>query len=169
MRYVVDVAGERIAVELDGDVAIIDGVRIPVQLSDIEGTPVRLVTIGTGQHRVVARRGDARGRYVLSLDGWRFAVEALDERTRAIRDLSAKHAGPAGPSPIIAPMPGLIVRVSVAVGDRVAAGQGIVVMEAMKMENELRSTADAVVRAIHATAGTAVEKGARLVEFEPPG
>jgi biotin carboxyl carrier protein len=166
MRYVVDVAGERIEVELDGEEAVVDGERVSVHLADIEGTPVRLVTIGAAQHRVIARRGDARGRYVLALDGWRFDVEALDERTRAIRDLSATPAGPAGPSPIVAPMPGLIVRVSVAVGDRVAAGQGIVVMEAMKMENELRATADAVVRVIHATPGTAVEKGTRLVEFE---
>lgn len=166
MKYIVDVAGERIEVELDGEEAVVDGERLAVHLADIEGTPVRLVTIGAAQHRVIARRGDARGRYVLALDGWRFAVEALDERTRAIRDLSATHAGPAGPSPIVAPMPGLIVRVAVGVGDRVTAGQGIVVMEAMKMENELRASADAVVRAIHATPGSAVEKGTRLVEFE---
>jgi biotin carboxyl carrier protein len=168
MRYVVDVAGERIEVELDGEEAVVDGERLPVHLADIEGTPVRLVTIGTAQHRVVARRGDARGRYVLALDGWRFDVEALDERTRAIRDLSAKRVGPTGPSPIVAPMPGLIVRVSVGVGDRVTAGQGIVVMEAMKMENELRSPAAGRVAAIKATPGTAVEKGTRLVEFEEP-
>jgi pyruvate carboxylase subunit B len=103
----------------------------------------------------------------LSLDGWRLDVEALDERTRAIRDLSAKSAGPVGPAPIIAPMPGLIVRVAVRVGERVAAGQGVVVMEAMKMENELRAASGAVVRAIHAVPGNAVEKGTTLVEFEP--
>ncbi|MBX7119599.1 MAG: acetyl-CoA carboxylase biotin carboxyl carrier protein subunit [Gemmatimonadaceae bacterium] len=63
-------------------------------------------------------------------------------------------------------MPGLIVRVQVAAGDAVRAGQGIVVMEAMKMENELRAPADGTVRAIHAVPGTAVEKGAVLVEFD---
>jgi pyruvate carboxylase subunit B len=169
MRYVVDVGGARFEVELDGEEAVVDGLRLPVHLADIEGTPVRLVTIGSAQHRVVARRGDARGRYALSLDGWRLGVEALDERTRAIRDLSAQHAGPMGPTPIVAPMPGLIVRITVAVGDRVTAGQGIVVMEAMKMENELRASADAVVRAVHATPGTAVEKGTKLVEFDEAG
>jgi pyruvate carboxylase subunit B len=65
-------------------------------------------------------------------------------------------------------MPGLIVRVTVVPGDRVEGGQGVVVMEAMKMENELRAPGSgaAVVRAVHAQPGQAVEKGALLVEFD---
>jgi biotin carboxyl carrier protein len=52
------------------------------------------------------------------------------------------------------------------VGDRVRAGQGLVVMEAMKMENELRAQADATVKAVLAHPGSAVEKGALLIELE---
>jgi pyruvate carboxylase subunit B len=63
-------------------------------------------------------------------------------------------------------MPGLIVRVSVQVGDRVEAGQGVVVMEAMKMENELRATATGVVKSVEVAAGMAVEKGTLLVALE---
>ena len=63
-------------------------------------------------------------------------------------------------------MPGLVVRVNVAEGDEVAAGQGLVVMEAMKMENELRAPAPGRVRRVLATPGTAVEKGAVLVEVD---
>jgi pyruvate carboxylase subunit B len=63
-------------------------------------------------------------------------------------------------------MPGLVVRVNVAVGDTVVAGQGVLVMEAMKMENELRASADATVKAVRATQGTAVEKGTVLIELE---
>jgi acetyl/propionyl-CoA carboxylase alpha subunit len=166
VKYLVDVAGERVEVTLDGGAATVDGASAAAHLADVEGTSVRLVTIGGAQHRVVARRVGARGGYVLWMDGWRFEVEALDERTRAIRELSAAAAGPAGLAPVIAPMPGLIVRVHVAVGDRVRAGQGIVVMEAMKMENELRAPADGVVRAIAAVTGQAVEKGTVLVEFD---
>jgi pyruvate carboxylase subunit B len=124
-----------------------------------------MVTIGDEVHRVVVRPG-TRGAYTLWLDGYRFEVEALDERARAIRELSGKSAGPSGPAPLVAPMPGLIVRVNAQVGDEVAAGQGIVVMEAMKMENELRAPAAGRVKAIHAGPGTAVEKGAVLVELE---
>jgi biotin carboxyl carrier protein len=93
-------------------------------------------------------------------------VEALDERTRTIRDLSNATAGPKGPAPLVAPMPGLIVRVNVAPGDTVSAGQGLVVMEAMKMENELRAAGPGTVKAVLAVPGTAVEKGAVLVELE---
>jgi biotin carboxyl carrier protein len=166
VKYLVDVNGERLEVTLDGEGVSIGGTHVEAHLADVEGTPVRLVTIGGAQHRVVARRGATRGAYALWIDGWRFDVEALDERARAIRDLSAAHTASAGPAPVIAPMPGLVVRVHVAVGDHVEAGQGVVVMEAMKMENELRASAAGTVRAIHAVAGKAVEKGAVLVELE---
>lgn len=169
MKYLVDVNGERVEVVLDADGVTVDGARELAHLADVEGTPVRLVTIGGVQHRVIAGRSGARGNYALWMDGWRFDVEALDERTRAIRELSAANQGPAGPATVIAPMPGMIVRVQVAVGDRVEAGQGVVVMEAMKMENELRSAAGGTVRVVNAVPGTAVEKGTRLIEFELEG
>jgi pyruvate carboxylase subunit B len=165
MRYVIDVDGERTTVELSGDEVRIGDEVVQARLADVEGTPVSLLTIGDRVYRLVARRGEARGLYTLSLDGRRFAIEALDERTRAIRDLAAAARAAAGPAPLVAPMPGLIVRIQVQAGDEVTAGQGLVVMEAMKMENELRATAAGVVKAVHAVAGTAVEKGALLVEL----
>jgi pyruvate carboxylase subunit B len=85
---------------------------------------------------------------------------------RAIRELAGATAGAAGPAPLVAPMPGMIVRVHVEVGARVHPGQGLVVMEAMKMENELRALAEATVKAVHAQPGAAVEKGALLIELE---
>ena len=63
-------------------------------------------------------------------------------------------------------MPGMIVRVAVQVGDVVQPGQGLVVMEAMKMENELRATSAGTVKAVLAIAGTAVDKGTILLELE---
>ena len=166
MRYLVKVGAEDIEVVLDGDVVSVDGVESIAHVNEVEGTPVRMVTIGDEVHRVVARRGGTRGRYSLWLDGFRYEVEALDERTRTIRELAAASAGPSGPAPLIAPMPGMIVRIAVAVGDVVQPGQGLVVMEAMKMENELRATAAGTVKAILAQPGTAVDKGAVLLELE---
>ena len=66
----------------------------------------------------------------------------------------------------MAPMPGRVVRVLVSIGDRVLAGQPIVVVEAMKMENELRSPKDGVVREVNVQAGGAVEARAVLVVIE---
>jgi pyruvate carboxylase subunit B len=155
-----------VEVSLDAGMAVADGVTAEAQVTDLEGTPVRMVRIGNEVHRVVARRGPTRGRYTLWLDGFRYEVEALDERARAIRELAGASAGPSGPAPLVAPMPGMIVRVAVQVGDVVQAGQGLVVMEAMKMENELRATAAGTVKAVLAQPGTAVEKGAILLELE---
>ena len=166
MKYVVDVNGETIDVDLETTGVIVGGETLQGHLAELEGTPVRLVTIGTEVHRVVVRRGESRGRYTLWVDGFRYEVEALDERTRAIRDLSGASAAATGPAPLRAPMPGLVVRVAVQRGDVVAAGQGLVVMEAMKMENELRASSAGRVKAVHVQPGTAVDKGALLIELE---
>ena len=190
MKYIVEVSGERVVVDVvAGAVGIVpddrpervedpDGGRgavgtqpelVEAWLTEITGTPVRLVRIGDTVHRVIARPAGERGRYSLWVDGWRYDVEALDERRRAIRDLTAAATAASGPAPLVAPMPGLVVRVTVTEGDTVTAGQGLVVMEAMKMENELRAPAAGVVTRVLATPGSAVEKGAVLVELAAAG
>jgi pyruvate carboxylase subunit B len=166
VRYLVKVGDAELEVTLDGDAVTVDGAAATAHLTDLEGTPVRLVTIGDEVHRVVARKGPTRGRYTLWLDGFRYEVEALDERTRAIRELGGAAAAKAAPARLTAPMPGMIVRVAVQVGEQVTPGQGLVVMEAMKMENELRATSAGRVKALLVQPGTAVEKGATLLELE---
>ena len=166
MKYLVELNGEKRGVELEGAEGRVGDRQFTARLEEIEGTPVRIVTVGNQVHRVVMRRGATRGSYTLWVDGWRFDGDALDERTRAIREITAAASKSTGPAPVLAPMPGMIVRVSIAVGDQVQAGQGLVVMEAMKMENELRASASGRVKSILASPGTAVEKGTLLVELE---
>ena len=163
MKYVVDVNGETVDVDLETTGVAVGGETLQAKLTELEGTPVRLVTIGNEVHRVVVRRGESRGRYTLWVDGFRYEVEALDERTRAIRDLSGASAAATGPAPLRAPMPGLVVRVAVQSGDVVIAGQGLVVMEAMKMENELRAGKDGSVTQVLVQEGIAVDTGTVLV------
>jgi len=165
VKYVVEVHGTRHEVEVGPDGVTYDGERVQASLTDVAGSPVRQVTIGDTVHRVMVRRGVTRGQYTLVLGGHRYAIEALDERTRTIRDLTAATGGSTGPAPLVAPMPGMIVHVSVAIGDVVVAGQGLIVMEAMKMENELRATGPGTVTAVRVIPGTAVQKGAILVEL----
>jgi acetyl/propionyl-CoA carboxylase alpha subunit len=157
MRYSVQVNGELLTVDLP--------VPEGAVLTPVPGQPVWILTIGTTVHRVTVRRGASPGQYVLSLGGYRFEVEALNERARAIRDMARAATAASGPAPLRAPMPGLVTRLLVAAGDTVAAGQGLVVMEAMKMENELRSPSAGTVRSIAVAPGTAVEKGALLIEL----
>jgi biotin carboxyl carrier protein len=90
----------------------------------------------------------------------------VDERTRHIQSLTGAAAGDRGAAPLKAPMPGLVVRVLAEPGQDVTRGAGVVVLEAMKMENELKAPADAKVKTVRVRAGEAVEKGQVLVEFE---
>jgi acetyl/propionyl-CoA carboxylase alpha subunit len=166
MKYFVRRGSTTHEVILDGETVTFDGTSLRAHLETIEGTPVQLVAIGEQVHRVLVRRGAERGSYDLSIDGHRVAVEALDERARTIRDMSGATGRPIGPAHLTAPMPGMIVRLNVKEGDQVRAGQGLVVMEAMKMENELRAAASGTVLRILVSPGNAVEKGAILLEME---
>ena len=76
-----------------------------------------------------------------------------------------------GPKPLRAPMPGLVVKVEVGEGDEVTPGQGLVIVEAMKMENELKAEAPGRIGRILVAEGEAVDKDQILLDFEatPPG
>jgi biotin carboxyl carrier protein len=166
MKFLVDVNSARHAVITDKDAATLEGAGEAATLDAANATPVRTLRIGDRVVRVVVHAREGKGRYVLDIDGHRYHVEALGERARAIQELAARSAPPAGPAPVTAPMPGLVVRVNVAVGDAVTAGQGVLVMEAMKMENELRASSAATVKSVRVAQGTAVEKGTVLIALE---
>ncbi|HWV38173.1 MAG TPA: biotin/lipoyl-containing protein [Vulgatibacter sp.] len=94
-----------------------------------------------------------------------FKVEVLDERRMRMRQAGGRFTVE-GPQTVTAPMPGKVVKYLVAVGDEVAEGQGLVVVEAMKMENELTSPKGGIVKELFSTAGASVESGAKLVMVE---
>jgi biotin carboxyl carrier protein len=100
---------------------------------------------------------------VVMIDGHRFEIRVLDPRRW--RRKSAGAAGE-GPQAVAAPMPGKVVRVLVKAGDAVAAGQGLVVVEAMKMQNELRAGRAARVLTVSAMEGATVAAGEVLVTLE---
>jgi len=166
MKYFVTANGRLIEATRDGDTITIDGRSARASIEHVSGSDVCILRLGDAVHRIPVRRGPRRGHYDLSVDGFRIEVEALDERARAIRELSKSTERPRGTARLAAPMPGLVVRVNVNEGDRVRAGQGLVVMEAMKMENELKASAAGTVRRVLVTPGSAVEKGALLLELE---
>lgn len=94
-----------------------------------------------------------------------FHIELLDERRLRMR-LAGGRFSVEGPQIVEAPMPGKVVRILVAPGDEVVEGQGLVVVEAMKMENELVSPKDGTVKEVHVQEGASVESGAKLVVVE---
>jgi biotin carboxyl carrier protein len=94
----------------------------------------------------------------------RFAVELRDPRS--LRSRQGAVLDESGPRKVVAPMPGRIVRLLVAEQDEVAAGQGIVVVEAMKMQNEIKSPKKGIVKKIVAAPGAAVNAGDVLAVVE---
>jgi pyruvate carboxylase subunit B len=93
-------------------------------------------------------------------------VEVIDERARQIEAMTGQRPVTTASGAVVAPMPGLVVRVHVVEGQQVEAGAGLVVVEAMKMENELRAPRAGAVGKIHVTVGQTVEKGALLVTVD---
>ena len=110
---------------------------------------------------------DAReGGLIVHVDGVAVPVTVADPRRLWSRSGHDQAAGASGPRPIVAPMPGRIVKVLVRKGEPVSARQGLVVVEAMKMENELRSPCDGTVADVRVSEGMSVDANAILVVIE---
>jgi len=108
----------------------------------------------------------AGGELVVNVDAVAVPVVVIDPRA-ALTRRGHEHGGAgAGPTAIVAPMPGRVVKLLVAAGDAVAARQGLVVVEAMKMENELRAPKPGRVVEVRVTEGMSVEANAVLVVVE---
>jgi biotin carboxyl carrier protein len=106
----------------------------------------------------------ARGGFEVSIDGRVVPATLVPRRARG--GSGASGAAGAGPQTLVAPMPGRIARVLVARGDEVRPRQGLVVIEAMKMENELRAARAGRVRDVLVVQGQSVDAGVPLVTVE---
>jgi biotin carboxyl carrier protein len=177
----------KVVVELDGRLWTVDAVRVSdyeLSLLITEGSEVRLKADTTGSRVVsgfsrtangadgvsgfgrtlsfdVTVAGDAAAGQLAVHVGSCVVPVALNGRRRSGRKEEGGHSG-SGPQRLLAPMPGKVVRVLVNKGDSVRARQPIVVIEAMKMENELRAGRDGVVLELPAASGQSVEAGMLL-------
>lgn len=163
MRYVVRIAEETF--ELDVDPRPEGGylVRGPegreCVVDSLGGGPALLSLLIEGRVlTVLPGEGEIR------LRGERYAVQAENWQTHGENRATTEESAPT--RTITASMPGRIVRVLCEVGQSVLANAPLIVIEAMKMQNELCAKSDAIVRAVHAEVGQTVERGALLVEFE---
>lgn len=165
MRYYVTIGERTFEVTLDDEGMAVDGARVQADLRPVPGTPMHHLLLDGQSYLLHAASGRA-GEWVLHANGARYDTEVVDERTRAIRALTSSAAGPRGPKPVRAPMPGLVVRLLVEPGQRVEAGQGVAIVEAMKMENELRAPRAGTVAAVNVAEGQSVDAHAVLVVIE---
>lgn len=105
-------------------------------------------------------------RFEVVVDGWRFDVEAEPAARAALRERARRgreEAGRSGPTEVHAIIPGVVVSVSVSAGDEVTAGQQLLVVEAMKMQNELRAPRDGTIERVATSQGATIEVGDLLL------
>lgn len=158
----------------------IAGVRHRVELPAVEGLGEALRCVVDDRERTVDARMLEPGVLSLIVEGWQYRCTldgdavliggrrypfAVDD-PRSLRGRSGAADGAAGPRTVKAPMPGRVVRVLVAVGDEVAEQQGVVVIEAMKMQNELKSPKAGRVVRVNAVSDATVGAGDSLVVIE---
>ena len=93
-------------------------------------------------------------------------VDISDEKTDRLKSLTSGAAGGVRPGALKAPMPGLVLQIEVAVGQHFKKGDGLAIIEAMKMENELKAHSSGIVREIRVKPGEPVEKNQVLIIFE---
>ncbi len=167
VRLNVEVAGEQRLVTVEPIGA--DGSRFTLSWDDVShdvdvarlrpgALSVIVTASGHSSHEVTCHE-TAPGALAIGIAGRYVRARVTDGRRR--RTANAARAG--GDHPVAAPMPGRVVRVMVEPGDTVAAGQGLAVVEAMKMENEVVAPAAGVVGAVLVVAGDTVEAGGVLL------
>ena len=155
---------------------LIDGEPVDARLDHLD--PERAVLHAgdaSGPIRVILESGEVApgGRGVIRrevvIDGWRIEVEVESERRAALRDRARRgreESAHGGPTEVHAIIPGRIVSVSVAPGDAVVASQQLLVVEAMKMQNELRAPRDGTVTTVGVAPGDTIEIGDLLLVLE---
>ena len=109
---------------------------------------------------------DAKSKTVqLQINGQQYTVAVSDKMDLLLEKMGISNMDTAKVNEIVAPMPGLVLDVKVAVGDTINKGDAVLILEAMKMENMLKSPGEGIVKSIEVKQGEAVEKGQVLVKL----
>ena len=169
MRYTVEINDRLVPVEITalgtGRYQVqIDGGAPKYLDASVDGDQVHLLTEQSSFRVVLGTKGTAQHAHTR---GAMTQLTVLDSRTARRRASAGGGAAGAGAATVRSPMPGRIVSVLVTEGDTVTAGQGVVIVEAMKMENELRAEIDGVVSKIHVKPDDRVDGNAELINLTP--
>jgi biotin carboxyl carrier protein len=161
----IDGKSERLSIERRQGLYVVEigGVRHEVDARALGPWVLSLLVAGESHETAVFRIAD--GVYSVNWRGHSYAVELVDPLTH-LAEVSRGEAGKQGRKIVKAYMPGRVVEVRVAAGDSVEVGQPMVVLEAMKMQNEIQAERGGRVVRVFVTAGEAVEGGDPLVEVE---
>lgn len=162
MKYITTISEQEYSIEIVNRKLIkVDGVPYEVDFSSISGQPVYSLLIDGKSYEGYMYPDDDD--WEVLLQGSMYAVNVEDERERRLRQ--ALGEGPAQQSEfhLKAPMPGLVVTVPVLEGQQIANGEVLIILESMKMQNELKSPRDGVISRIRVKEGDSVERKQTLL------
>jgi biotin carboxyl carrier protein len=172
MQYEVEIGGRRRQVVVtragDGFAVSVDGRTRQVDAARIDAHTLSLVVDGVWSTEVSIAANRVSGQLTVHVGSIPIPVTLNGRRRWGRKDERAGSASGSGSRPqrLVAPMPGRVVRVLAAAGDLVTAGQPVVVVEAMKMENELRASREGTVADVHVREGMSVDAGALLLVIQ---
>jgi biotin carboxyl carrier protein len=166
MKYIANVKNQQFTVDINNDGAItIDDEPIEIDFRRLpSGGITSLLLDNRSISAVVDERGDD---WEVLIMGELYSVKVQDERSFRLAQRGGPGVGVDGEAVVKSPMPGIIVAVPVAEGDLVSLGDKVVILESMKMENELRAPCDGVITHVNVSAGASVEKDQALVTISP--
>jgi biotin carboxyl carrier protein len=162
-RYRTTVGNHSLDVTLQEGRLVVDGEPVTHAFVEVSEGFYSLL-LGNRSYAVTVE--EQAGVLCVTTGGRRLDVRVQDEKALLLDRFGLAEASDAGDLAVRAPMPGLVLNVLVEPGQQVTAGEGLVVLEAMKMENELRAAVDGVVKAVHIARGEAVGKNTLLIELE---
>jgi pyruvate carboxylase subunit B len=169
MKYQVSIGNQQFELLVEnhgGDVRLFYGGKpVVLDLSPVDPAGFYSLIVDGKQYTLWIDSA-GKGKHRVWIDHRPLTAVVEDERTVLKNLLKKSSGGRAGIEEVKAPMPGLVVDVIVQPGQEVKAGQGLVIIEAMKMENEIRSPVDGKVKQIRVEKGAAVEKDTVLLDIE---
>ena len=168
MKYIATVNDREYVIEINDDHRVLlDGQPVSVDFDSVNEQPVFTLIIDGKSYEAFINEG-LGDEMLVQLRGRQYAVIVEDERERRLRAAGlGEGSGGAGEFQLKAPMPGLIVTIPVEEGQVVHKGDVLVILESMKMQNELRTPRDGVVSRINVAAAEGVDQGQVLVVLAP--
>lgn len=165
MKYLATVDGRDYEIDLErpGELAL-GGRAVAVDLRAIGGSQLYSLLLDQRSYEVFVER--VEGRYYVMIAGDRFVVDVEEARLKQLKAMGGQAHVDHDTATIAAPMPGLVIKVLAQAGDWVEEDQGLLILEAMKMENEIRSPRAGRLRSMSASTGQAVSLGDVLAVVE---
>jgi len=164
--YTIQIDGTEIDVQIDrnNEITVQGKPGYVIDLIEVDKNRYSLLINGSSHSMTLERKNE--GKFIANINGKEYQCTVEDERSKRLREFIADTAGTDGPVEITAPMPGMVIDISVTEGETVNENQPLVVLEAMKMENEIRSIIKGDIQTIHIKTGQAVEKGQKLITIK---